>query len=174
MAITVDRERSAVDAVPKQLFIAGEWRDGGGGATLDVEDPSTGETLTAVADATEDDARAAIDAAAGAQAAWAAHPPRERGEILRRAFEAIAARKDELALLMTLEMGKPVAESLAEVTYAAEFFRWFPEAPARIEGRYATAPNGQARLITLPQPVGPCYLITPWNLPMAMGTRKIG
>ena len=108
------------------------------------------------------------------QAEWAAHPPRERGEILRRAFEAITARADELALLMTLEMGKPVAESKAEIAYAAEFFRWFAEEAVRIEGRFATAPNGQGRLITMRQPVGPCYAITPWNFPMAMGTRKIG
>ena len=174
MSITADTERSAVEKVPKQLYIGGEWRDGGGGATLDVEDPSTGEALAAVADATEDDARAAMHAAAGMQEEWANHPPRERGEILRRAFEQIVARKDELALVMTLEMGKPLAESQAEVAYAAEFFRWFAEEAVRIEGRFATAPNGQGRLITMRQPVGPCYLITPWNFPMAMGTRKIG
>ena len=108
------------------------------------------------------------------QAEWAAHPPRERGEILRRACEMISERADELALLMTLEMGKPIAESKAEIAYAAEFFRWFAEEAVRIEGRFATAPNGQGRLITMRQPVGPCYAITPWNFPMAMGTRKIG
>jgi succinate-semialdehyde dehydrogenase/glutarate-semialdehyde dehydrogenase len=108
------------------------------------------------------------------QAEWAAHPPRERGEILRRAWETIMARIEELALVMTLEMGKPLAESKAEITYAAEFFRWFAEEAVRIEGRFATAPNGQGRLITMRQPVGPCYAITPWNFPMAMGTRKIG
>ena len=117
---------------------------------------------------------AALDAACAVQKEWAAHPPRERGEILRRAFEAITERADELALLMTLEMGKPVAESKAEVTYASEFLRWFAEEAVRIEGRFATAPNGQGRLITMRQPVGPCYAITPWNFPMAMGTRKIG
>jgi succinate-semialdehyde dehydrogenase/glutarate-semialdehyde dehydrogenase len=94
--------------------------------------------------------------------------------VLRRAYEAITARREELALLMTLEMGKPVAESLAEVAYAAEFFRWFSEEAVRIEGRYSVAPNGVGRLITMKQPVGPCLLITPWNFPMAMGTRKIG
>ena len=108
------------------------------------------------------------------QAEWAAHPPRERGEILRRACELMTERADELALLMTLEMGKPLAESKAEIAYAAEFFRWFAEEAVRIEGRFATAPNGQGRLITMRQPVGPCYAITPWNFPMAMGTRKIG
>jgi len=127
-----------------------------------------------VADATPEDGMAALDAAVAAQAEWAAHPPRERGEILRRAFEVINDRADELALLMTLEMGKPVAESKAEVAYAAEFFRWFAEEAVRIDGRYAVAPNGKGRLLTMKQPVGPCVLITPWNFPMAMGTRKIG
>ena len=116
----------------------------------------------------------ALDAAVAAQAEWAAHAPRERGEILRRAYEALTAKADELALVMTLEMGKPLAESKAEITYASEFFRWFAEEAVRIEGRYATAPNGAGRLLTMRQPVGPCYMITPWNFPMAMGTRKIG
>ena len=101
-------------------------------------------------------------------------PPRDRGEILRRAFETIISRADELALLMTLEMGKPIAESKAEITYGAEFLRWFSEQAVRIDGRYAVAPNGQGRLLTMKQPVGPCLLITPWNFPLAMGTRKIG
>jgi succinate-semialdehyde dehydrogenase/glutarate-semialdehyde dehydrogenase len=174
MSITATQEQAALDAVPNQLFIGGEWRDAGGGATLAVEDPATGESLVEVADATPDDAVAALDACVAVQAEWAAHPPRERGEILRRSFEAITARADELALVMTLEMGKPIAESKAEISYAAEFFRWFAEEAVRIEGRFATAPNGQGRLITMRQPVGPCYAITPWNFPMAMGTRKIG
>jgi succinate-semialdehyde dehydrogenase / glutarate-semialdehyde dehydrogenase len=174
MSITADQEKSALTHVKNQLFIGGEWRDASGGATLDVEDPSTGEPIASVADATPDDASAALDAACGAQAEWAAHPPRERGEILRRAYEAIAAKTDELALIMTLEMGKPIAESKAEIAYASEFFRWFAEEAVRIEGRYATAPNGAGRLLTMRQPVGPCYFITPWNFPMAMGTRKIG
>jgi len=167
-------EKSAVESVPTQLFIGGEWRDASGGATLDVEDPSTGEAIAAVADATPDDAKAALDACCAVQAEWAAHPPRERGEILRRAWEKITERADELAMVMTLEMGKPLAESKAEITYASEFFRWFAEEAVRIEGRFATAPNGVGRLITMRQPVGPCYAITPWNFPMAMGTRKIG
>jgi len=171
---TAASERSVVDAVPKQLLIGGEWRDAAGGATLDVEDPSTGAALCAVADASVADGAGALDAAVATQAGWAAHPPRERGEILRRAYEAVIARSDELALLMTLEMGKPVAESRAEVLYAAEFLRWFGEEAVRISGRYATAPNGQGRLLTMRRPVGPCVLITPWNFPMAMGTRKIG
>jgi succinate-semialdehyde dehydrogenase / glutarate-semialdehyde dehydrogenase len=174
MSITAEQEKTVLDEVPTQLYIGGEWRDAAGGETLAVEDPSTTETLTEVADATPEDATAALDAAAAVQEEWAAHPPRERGEILRRAFEAIVGRTDELALLMTLEMGKPIAESQAEITYAAEFLRWFSEQAVRIEGRFATAPNGQGRLITMRQPVGPCYAITPWNFPMAMGTRKIG
>ena len=174
MTVTTDNESAVVEAAPNQLFIGGEWRDASGGATLAVEDPSTGETLVEVADATPDDAKAAMDAAVAVQEEWAAHPPRERGEILRRTFEQMTARADELALLMTLEMGKPLAESQAEIAYAAEFLRWFSEEAVRIEGRFATAPNGVGRLITMKQPVGPCYAITPWNFPAAMGTRKIG
>jgi succinate-semialdehyde dehydrogenase/glutarate-semialdehyde dehydrogenase len=172
--LTSETERTVVDAVPKQLLIGGSWRDAEGGRTLDVEDPSTGTPLASVADASPADAMKALDAAVAAQASWATHPPRERGEILRRAFEQIVARSDELALLMTLEMGKPLAESKAEVTYAAEFFRWFSEEAVRIEGRFAVAPNGAGRMLVTKQPVGPCLLITPWNFPMAMGTRKIG
>ncbi len=171
--ISAPAEQRILEEVPKQLYIAGEWRDGEKG-TLSVEDPSTGESLTEVADASEADAKAALDAAVAAGGGWAQHPPRERGEILRRAFEAVIARADELALLMTLEMGKPLAESKAEITYGAEFLRWFSEEAVRIEGRYGTAPNGQGRLLTMKQPVGPCLLITPWNFPLAMGTRKIG
>jgi succinate-semialdehyde dehydrogenase / glutarate-semialdehyde dehydrogenase len=174
MTITADKEKTVVDSVPTQLFIGGEWRDASGGGTLEVEDPSTGESIASVADATPEDASAALDACVEVQAEWAAHPPRERGEILRRAWEKLTERSDDLALVMTLEMGKPLAESKAEVAYAGEFFRWFAEEAVRIEGRFATAPNGAGRLITLRQPVGPCYAITPWNFPMAMGTRKIG
>jgi succinate-semialdehyde dehydrogenase / glutarate-semialdehyde dehydrogenase len=172
--MTATQEKSIVDGVPRGLFIGGEWRDASGGGTLEVEDPSTGEAIASVADATPDDAKAALDACCAVQEEWAAHPPRERGEILRRAFEALSERADDLAVLMTLEMGKPVAESKAEIAYAAEFFRWFAEEAVRIEGRFGTAPNGVGRLITMKQPVGPCYAITPWNFPMAMGTRKIG
>src|SRR4051794_41433258 len=125
--MSATQERTAIDAVPTQLYIGGEWRDAGGGDTLDVEDPSTGEAIAAIADATPDDAKSALDACCAVQEEWAAHPPRERGEILRRAFETLTERADDLALLMTLEMGKPIAESKAEVTYAAEFFRWFAE-----------------------------------------------
>jgi succinate-semialdehyde dehydrogenase / glutarate-semialdehyde dehydrogenase len=167
-------EQAVVGKVTPRLLVGGEWREASGGGTFAVEDPSTGEVLCEVADGTPEDGMAALDAAVAAQAEWAAHPPRERGEILRRAFEAINDRADELALLMTLEMGKPVAESKAEIAYAAEFFRWFAEEAVRIDGRYGVAPNGKGRLLTMKQPVGPCVLITPWNFPMAMGTRKIG
>jgi succinate-semialdehyde dehydrogenase / glutarate-semialdehyde dehydrogenase len=172
-SITASQEHSVVANVPKQLYIAGEWRDGGNG-TIPVEDPSTGETLCEVANASAADAMAALDAAADAGPAFAAMAPRERGEILRRAFETIMERKDELALLMTLEMGKPLAESQGEITYAAEFFRWFSEEAVRIDGTYAVAANGAGRVLTMKQPVGPCLFITPWNFPLAMGTRKIG
>ena len=171
--ITAPEEQRVVDEVPKQLYIAGEWRDGAKG-TLSVEDPATGQSLCDVADASVDDAKAALDAAVAAGPEWSQHPPRERGEILRRGFELISERTDELALLMTLEMGKPLAESKAEVTYGSEFLRWFSEEAVRINGRYAVAPNGQGRLLTMQQPVGPCLLITPWNFPLAMGTRKVG
>src|SRR5947209_9767829 len=170
---TAPQEQHILDEVPKQLYIAGEWRDGSKG-TLPVEDPATGETLVEVADASADDAKAALEAAVAKGPEWAQHPPRERGEILRRAFDAIVERADELALLMTLEMGKPLKESQAEIAYGAEFLRWFSEQAVRIEGRYGVAPNGQGRLLTMKQPVGPCLLITPWNFPLAMGTRKIG
>jgi len=166
-------ERRVVDAVPKGTFLGGRWVDGAAD-TFPVDDPSTGEVLAEVASAGPAEALAALGAASTAQAAWAAHPPRERAEILRRAYELMMARVDELALLMTLEMGKPVAESRAEVAYAAEFFRWFSEEACRISGSYASAPNGQGRVLVMRQPVGPALLITPWNFPLAMGTRKIG
>jgi succinate-semialdehyde dehydrogenase/glutarate-semialdehyde dehydrogenase len=167
-------EESVLASVPKQLLIGGEWRDATGGRTFGVEDPATGETLCEVADATPDDARAALDAAVAAQASWAATPPNERSEILHRAFLALGERADELALLMTLEMGKAVAESKGEIAYAAEFFRWFSGEALRVDGYYKTAGNGQSRVLVMRQPVGPCYFITPWNFPNAMGTRKIG
>src|SRR3954469_23570825 len=168
-------EQSVVESVRPQLFIGGEWRDASGGGTLPVEDPSTGEALVEIADGQPDDATAALDAAVAAQDEWAATAPRERGEILRRAYERLVERADDLALLMTLEMGKPIAESKAEITYAADFFHWFAGEASRIEGRYAIAEKApDQRVLVMKQPVGPCVLITPWNFPMAMGTRKIG
>ncbi|MEO7196433.1 MAG: NAD-dependent succinate-semialdehyde dehydrogenase [Pseudonocardiaceae bacterium] len=169
-----DREHAVAAAAPAELFINGQWRPASGGQTFDVEDPSTGEVLRAVADATVEDGMAALDAAVAAQAQWARYPPRERGEILRRAYEMMLARQEDLALLMTLEMGKPVAESRGEIAYAADFFRWFAEEAVRIEGGFATAPGGSGRVLVMRQPVGPSLLITPWNFPTAMGTRKIG
>jgi succinate-semialdehyde dehydrogenase/glutarate-semialdehyde dehydrogenase len=169
-----DDLKGIVERVPKDLYIGGSWQPAQNGRTFDVEDPSTGEVLCAVADATSADGLTALDAAEKAQDSWAQHPPRERGEILRNAYELIMSRQDELAVLMTLEMGKPVAESRAEIAYAADFFRWFAEEAVRIEGSYAVSPNGLSRFLIMKQPVGPSLLITPWNFPMAMGTRKIG
>ena len=169
----VARERVVVESVPRNLYVAGEWREASGGGRLAVEDPSTGEELTDVADAQAEDALAALGAAADVQARWASTAPRERGEILRRAYEAIVARNEELALLMTLEMGKALAESRAEIAYAAEFFRWFSEEAVRIHGRYMVNTTGKGRILTMRQPVGPCVFVTPWNFPTAMGTRKI-
>jgi len=168
-----EREQRLLRGVPTQLFIGGAWREGSAG-TLTVEDPATGEVLTSIADASEQDAAAALDAAVAAQAGWARTPARERAEVLRRAFEAVTARAEDFALLMTLEMGKPLAEARGEVAYGAEFLRWFSEEASRTSGRYAQNPAGGSRLLTMKQPVGPCLAITPWNFPLAMGTRKIG
>jgi succinate-semialdehyde dehydrogenase/glutarate-semialdehyde dehydrogenase len=167
------RERTVLEQVPTQLYIGGHWRAASGARTLTVEDPATAEPLIEVADANEQDAKAALDAAVAAQGEWAVHPPRERGEILRRAYDAIVSQTDELALLMTLEMGKSLAESRAEISYAAEFFRWFSEEAVRIHGRYMVNTTGKGRILTMRQPVGPCVFVTPWNFPTAMGTRKI-
>jgi succinate-semialdehyde dehydrogenase/glutarate-semialdehyde dehydrogenase len=168
------QEAQVVKAVEKQLFIDGKWVDAADGGTFDVIDPATGATLCSVADATPADGRAALDAAAAAQPAFAATSPRERADMLTRAFELLHERIDDLALLMTLEMGKPLAEARGEIAYAAEFFRHFAGEAVRIEGGYQTAPAGGARFMITRQPVGPCLLITPWNFPMAMGTRKLG
>ncbi len=171
MAIT---QKALIDSVPKGLFIGGAWRGSSDGKVLEVHDPATGSVLTSVADATVEDGTAALDAAVAAQESWAKVPPRERGEILRTAYERITARTEEFALLMTLEMGKPLAEARGEVAYGAEFFRWFSEEAVRVHGRWSTAPNGASRLLTMKMPVGPTLMITPWNFPLAMGTRKIG
>jgi succinate-semialdehyde dehydrogenase / glutarate-semialdehyde dehydrogenase len=167
-------EEKVVSSVPSGLFIGGAWRPAESGATFPVEDPSTGRVLTDVADASPADGMQALEAATKAQPAWAAVPPRERSDILRRAYDLLLERKETLALLMTLEMGKPLAEARGEIAYAAEFFRWFSEEAVRIEGGFAVAPDGQGRLLVMRAPVGPCLLITPWNFPMAMGPRKIG
>jgi len=168
---TPDIER-LLSSVPTGVWIGGEDRPGS--TTFDVVNPATDEVLAKVADATAGDGLAALDAACSVQADWAATPARERGEILRSVFEMIIARAEDLATLMTLEMGKVVAESMGEVRYGAEFFRWFAEEAVRIHGRFTPAPAGTGRIIVTKQPVGPCYAITPWNFPLAMGTRKIG
>ncbi len=167
-------EQSVLDGVEKRLYIGGEWRDASGGATLGIEDPSTGGTLCEVADATSADATAALDAAVAVQPEWAATPANERAEILWRAFETLNERSDDLAVLMTLEMGKAVAESKAEIAYAAEFLRWFSGEALRIDGYYKVAANGAGRVLVMRQPIGPSFFITPWNFPTAMGTRKVG
>jgi succinate-semialdehyde dehydrogenase/glutarate-semialdehyde dehydrogenase len=161
-----------LSSVPTGLWIGGEERQGS--STFDVLDPSDDKVLTAVADATAQDAIAALDAASAVQAEWAATPSRKRGEILRSVFETITASADDIAALMTLEMGKVFAESKGEVTYGAEFFRWFAEEAVRIGGRYTPSPAGTGRIMVTKQAVGPCYAITPWNFPLAMGTRKMG
>ncbi len=158
----------------RNLFIGGEWRAAESAARIDVIDPADGSVITDVADGSTGDAVAALDAAVDAQQAWAATPPRERGEILRRAFELLTERADAFAALMSLEMGKTVAEAKGEVTYGADFFRWYAEEAVRIHGRWMQAPAGGSRILTLKKPVGPCLFITPWNFPLAMGTRKIG
>ena len=167
------RERALLESVPTGLFINGEWRASADSSTFAVEDPATGLVLTRVANARPVDGLEALDAAVQTQAEWAATPPRARGEILRRGFDAVIARADDFALLMTLEMGKSLAEARGEVAYGAEFLRWFSEEAVRISGRYTMAPDGNSRLLVLKKPVGPSLFITPWNFPLAMATRKI-
>ena len=170
--ITTEQERAAIEAVPKGILLGGHETELD--STLKVEDPSTGSILAEISAAGPTEARAAMDIAVETQSSWAATTPRERGEILRKAWELMIERRDELALVMTLEMGKTLAESATEVTYAAEFFRWYAEEAPRIDGGYMRNPAAGGRLVVMRQPVGPCYLITPWNFPLAMGTRKIG
>jgi len=172
--MTAQAERSLLEDVPSGLFIGGEWRSSATGRSFSVDDPATGEALAEVADGDADDAAAAMDAAVEAAASWARTPARQRSDILRRTFDAVRARTDDFALLMTLEMGKPLAEAKGEVTYGNEFLRWFSEEAVRIEGRFGPNPEGTGRMIVSRHPVGPCHLITPWNFPLAMATRKVG
>jgi len=174
MSTLRDRLLQLLPADRRQLYVGGDWVASSTGARLDVIDPADGSVLTDVADGSLDDARAALDAAVAAQPDWAATAPRERGEILRHAFELVTERADDLALVMSLEMGKTIAESKGEVTYGAEFLRWFSEEAVRVHGRWMHNPAGGSRLLTVRKPVGPCLFITPWNFPLAMGTRKIG
>lgn len=166
-------ESELLARVPNQLYINGQWVPATGGRTLDVTDPATGTVIKTIADASVADGAAALDAADAAQADWAATPARVRGEVLRRAFDLLQERKQDFALLMTMEMGKPLPEALGEVAYGGEFLRWFSEEAVRISGRYGANPEGTGRMIVTQHPVGPCFLITPWNFPLAMATRKI-
>lgn len=160
--------------VPTGLFIGGQWVDGHGEGRIAVEDPSTGKTLVEIANANADDGLAALAAADAAQAKWGKTSPRERAEILRRTFELVRERSEEFAMLISLEMGKPIAEARGEVTYGNEFVRWFSEEAVRIGGRYGSLPEGHGRMLITKRPVGPAFAITPWNFPLAMATRKIG
>ena len=172
--ITSADEKRILDLVPTQLYINGQWRDASDGKTFDVLDPATGKVLKTISDASFEDGQLAITAAHETQKTWARTAPRQRAELLRAAFEKLTELSDEFAILMSLEMGKPFAEAKGEVAYGAEFLRWFSEEAARVNGRYQTAPDGKNRLMVLKKPVGPALLITPWNFPLAMATRKIG
>ncbi|NEW69905.1 NAD-dependent succinate-semialdehyde dehydrogenase [Streptomyces rhizosphaericus] len=167
-------EAAVLNKTEKGLLIGGRFRAAAAGRTFAVENPATGTTLCEVADGSAEDALDALGAASAAQSSWAATPPRERAEILRRAYQLLTERTEEIALLITLEMGKSLAESRAEVAYGAEFFRWFSEEAVRIRGDWTVNPGGSGRIVLMRQPVGPCLLITPWNVPLAMPTRKIG
>ncbi|KAA9164519.1 NAD-dependent succinate-semialdehyde dehydrogenase [Amycolatopsis acidicola] len=169
----MDQERAAIAAAPKQLLIGGKWGDASGGGTFGVHDPSTGEVLCQVADGTPEDGARALDVAVATQKSWGKVPARQRSEMLRRAFELMHERADELALVMTLEAGKPVGEAKAEIALAADFVRHFAEEAVRIRGNYQESPAGGARIIVTRQPVGPAILIAPWNFPLSMGARKI-
>jgi succinate-semialdehyde dehydrogenase/glutarate-semialdehyde dehydrogenase len=166
-------ESALLAKVPDRLFIGGDWVESTSGRSLDVQDPSTGSVIKTIADASVADGARAMDAAAAAQEAWGSTPPRARGEILRTTFDLLQQRAEEFALLMTLEMGKPLAESRGEVAYGGEFLRWFSEEAVRIGGHYGPNPEGTGRMIVTHLPVGPSFLITPWNFPLAMATRKI-
>ncbi|MDQ6849714.1 MAG: aldehyde dehydrogenase family protein, partial [Actinomycetota bacterium] len=158
---------------PTEMYIDGKW-SGGSAGTFPVLDPSTGDEITTVPRAGADDVSRAVSAAAAAQPDWAATAPRERGDVLRRTFELMTERREEIAFLMSLEMGKSLTDARGEVTYAAEFFRWFSEEAVRIRGELRTAPSGANRILTFRKPVGVALLLTPWNFPAAMATRKIG
>ena len=160
--------------VPTGLYIGGSWVNGHGEGRIAVEDPATGKTLLEIANANAEDGLAALAAADAAQAKWGKTSPRERAEILRRTFELVRERSEEFAMLISLEMGKPIAEARGEVTYGNEFVRWFSEEAVRIGGRYGSLPEGHGRMLITKRPVGPAFAITPWNFPLAMATRKVG
>jgi len=171
--VTADLASLTGIEVPTGLLIGGEWRAGSAG-TLGVTDPATEDTLVEIANGTPEDAIAAVAAADAALPSWAATPPRERAECLRRAWALMIERSEAIARLMVLENGKALRDARGEVVYAAEFFRWFAEEAVRIEGSVVTAPSGANRILVLRQPVGVSVLVTPWNFPAAMATRKIG
>jgi len=160
--------------VPTDLWIGGKWRKASDGARFDVIDPATENKITSVASASVEDAKAAVDAASEAFAGWAERKPRERGEILRKAYEVIMAQSERLAKLITLENGKALSDSRGEVAYAAEFFRWYAEEAVRNIGNVSRAPSSGARIFVQHKPAGVAVLVTPWNFPAAMATRKIG
>lgn len=159
--------------LPTELFIGGAWRPASTGAIFDVLDPATGLVLASVADAVPGDGMAALDVAAAAQGDWERTPARTRAEILWRAWRLVQERREELATVISLEMGKPLAEADGEVSYGGEFLRWFSEEAVRVAGRFQASPEGHMRQLITRRPVGPCLFITPWNFPLAMGTRKI-
>ncbi len=163
-----------VAGVPRELLIGGRPRPAARGNRFGIVNPATGQVFTDVADADPADALDALQCAADSQKSWAATPARQRAEILRRAFDLIQERRDDMARVMTLEMGKPLKESLGEIAYGSEFLRWFSEEAVRFGGRTATAPAGQGDILVTKVPVGPVLAVTPWNFPLAMGTRKIG
>ena len=173
MSISAAEEARVLALVPKGLYINGEWRDSGDKSVIDVIDPATGKVLAQVANATAADGQDAMTAADEAQAAWAKTSPRFRADILRKAFDKVTEMADDFAILMSLEMGKPVAEAKGEVAYGSEFLRWFSEETTHQAGRFATAPDGKMRIMVQKRPVGPSLFITPWNFPLAMATRKI-
>jgi succinate-semialdehyde dehydrogenase/glutarate-semialdehyde dehydrogenase len=162
------------DGGPADLYIGGKWLPARDGRRFDVINPATGDALASVADAGVPDALAAVEAAHAAGSYWATTAPRDRAEILRRAFELMTAQAEEYARLISLENGKALPDARGEVAYAAEFFRWYAEEAVRLTGTLATAPSGANRILVTRQPVGVCVLVTPWNFPAAMATRKIG
>jgi succinate-semialdehyde dehydrogenase / glutarate-semialdehyde dehydrogenase len=161
-------------AAPPQLLVGGRWIDASDARTFVVDDPATGERIAEVADGSVEDGLAAVTAAHDALPGWAATPPRQRAEVLRRAFELMTERTEDLARLIVRENGKALPDARGEVTYAAEFFRWFAEEAVRAAGEVVIAPAGTNRILVLRQPIGVSILVTPWNFPAAMATRKIG
>lgn len=169
-----ERAREVIAKVSTGVFIDGQWGEATSGARFNVVNPATEEVIATVADGGPKDAQRAIETAGRVQKDWAKTSPRERSEILRRAYELVIARQDEIALIMTSEMGKPLAEAKGEIAYAADYFRWFSEEAVRIGGDHTTSGDGKTRVLVSREPVGPVVLVTPWNFPIAMGMRKIG